>query len=365
MDLYVYNNNFEFLGIIDTYSSFIWTRNYNKSGTFELHLPLTMEHLNLLMKNNIICKKDNIEEAAYIEYRELGQNENGEEEIIIKGYFIGNWLKRRITWGKQIQNGRAETVMKNYVDLNCITPVLIDRKIPNLILSEDKGLTPIINYNSLYKTLNEEIEYISNFTGLGWKIDFKPSISQYIFNVYQGKDLSINQDINPPAIFSMEFENILKQRYVESLNNYCNVALVAGEGEDENRKTVTVGNVSGFDRFEMFVDARDINSKGENNTVIPEEQVTKMLIDRGNSKLTETTEVKTFDANVNVRSNLIYKKDFDLGDMVTITNKKWGITIDTRITTIEEVYEEKGFDIRVNFGNNIPTLLDKIKQRMR
>jgi len=42
-----------------------------------------------------------------------------------------------------------------------------------------------------------------------------------------------------------------------------------------------------------------------------------------------------------------------------------GYTIDTRITAIEEVYEQNGFDIRVNFGDKIPTLIDKIKQKLR
>ena len=89
-----------------------------------------------------------------------------------------------------------------------------------------------------------------------------------------------------------------------------------------------------------------------------------MLKSRGQSKLAENTEVKTFDSKVNVNSNLTYKTDFDLGDIVTCTSKKWGVTIDARITEIEEVYEQ-GFDINVIFGNNAPTLIDKIKQVVR
>ena len=46
-------------------------------------------------------------------------------------------------------------------------------------------------------------------------------------------------------------------------------------------------------------------------------------------------------------------------------DKKWGITIDTRITEVEEVYESNKVEINVTFGNNIPTLIDKIKMKMR
>jgi hypothetical protein len=86
-----------------------------------------------------------------------------------------------------------------------------------------------------------------------------------------------------------------------------------------------------------------------------------MLADRGSSKLDEMREIQTFDSTVNLNSNLMYKQDFDLGDIVTCTSKKWGLTLDTRITEVIEVYEEKGPSVSVTFGNNIPTFIDKIK----
>lgn len=90
-----------------------------------------------------------------------------------------------------------------------------------------------------------------------------------------------------------------------------------------------------------------------------------MLNDRGNNKLAETKEIQTFDSKINLTSNLVYKTDYDLGDIVTCTSKKWGITINSRITEIEEIYEEKGLSINATFGNNVPTLIDKIKQQIK
>lgn len=48
---------------------------------------------------------------------------------------------------------------------------------------------------------------------------------------------------------------------------------------------------------------------------------------------------------------------------VTIQNDRWGLVLNTRITSVEEVYENDTVDIRVNFGSNIPTLIDKIQQK--
>ncbi|HEX9062630.1 MAG TPA: siphovirus ReqiPepy6 Gp37-like family protein [Clostridia bacterium] len=364
MEIYVFNTNFNFQGIVDNFSSFTWTRKYYSAGEFELHVPLTSDNLTLLSIGNIICKKDNKDEAAYIEYRELGQSE-GIETLIVKGFFLSKWFSRRITWNMQIQNIRAEVAMKNYVNLNCISSSITERNIPNLVVSVDKGLTPVVSYSSIYKSLYEELSNISRLSDLGYRIIFKPSTKQYIFDVNSGRNLTVNQSTNSPAIFSINFDNVLEQTYTDSTNNYANTALVGGQGEDINRKLVTVnGNNSGLNRFEIFVDASDIGNDADGNP-LPDATVTSLLTDRGNQSLSDMKENQTFDAKINVNSNLRYMNDFDLGDIVTVTNQNWGITLDTRITTIEEVYENNGLDIRVTFGNNIPTLIDKIKQKIK
>lgn len=64
-------------------------------------------------------------------------------------------------------------------------------------------------------------------------------------------------------------------------------------------------------------------------------------------------------------ARLLYGRDYDLGDMVTLQNKDWGITMDARITAVKEVYEAgRSPRIELTFGNDRPTLIDKIKQEM-
>lgn len=149
----------------------------------------------------------------------------------------------------------------------------------------------------------------------------------------------------------------MEQEYTDSSNNYRNVALVAGEGEGVDRKKVTIGEGVGLDRYELYVDARDLQKEE-----MTEAEYRNKLIDRGNSKLSEHKDIQTFDSKINLNSNLKYKVDFDLGDKVTCVSKKWGVTIDTRITEIEEVYEESGKQVNVTFGDSLPTLIDKLKE---
>ena len=56
--------------------------------------------------------------------------------------------------------------------------------------------------------------------------------------------------------------------------------------------------------------------------------------------------------------NFKYKRDYDLGDIVTVNKKAWGIKMEKRITEIQEVYENGGFQIVPTFGNPLPDTVD-------
>lgn len=359
MELYIFDRELNFKGLLEGHSSLRWVRKHAKCGEFELHCGLTPETLELLKRNNVIWKKDDLE-AGYIEYRNITQDQEGKEVLIVKGKFLTGYLNRRIIWGNENINTTSELAIRDLVNKNCINPTDLNRKINLLQLGELKNYTKNINYQVSYKNLLDEIEGIANTNELGIRTLIDAANKKIIFDIYEGLDRTAGQGVNAPAIFSKEFENILEQEYTDSLNNYRNVALIAGEGEGAARQLVAVGEGTDLDRFEMFVDARDLQKESKTT-----QQYKELLESRGNTKLAEQKEIKTFDSKINLRSNLIYKEDFNLGDIVTCTSKKWGITIDTRITEIEEIYEQNGFNVNVVFGNNIPTLIDKIKQVVR
>lgn len=367
MEIYIFNEELDFVGVIDSFISFRWVRRYHKSGEFELHLSLTYESLKMLKEDYILWKKDDLE-AGVISHRELKQDTKGDEILVVKGSFLTGYLGKRIIWGTENLNTTAELAMRNLVDKNCINPVDVNRKIPLLSLPEAEDFPHLLNKQVSYNNLLDELESISLSSGLGFRILIDVRLKKLNFDVYEGRDLTVNQKINPPAIFANEFENVFEQEYIESNNNFKNVALIAGEGEGVNRQLVTVGDTNGLNRYELFVDARDlqstINENGEEVT-IPANEYKELLINRGNLKLLEHEKIETFESKINVLGNLRYKEDFNLGDIVTATNKRWGVTKDSRITEVEEVYEANKTSINVTFGSPIPTIVDRIKQEVR
>jgi len=365
VELYIFNKDLELKGILDTFTSLRWIRRYHKSGEFELHCALNSDTLNLLQRENIICKKGD-DEAGYIETRRLRIDSTGQELLEIKGKFLTSYLRRRINWGQLIFNGKTEELMRKLVNDNCISPT--NRALPNLILGSLKNFDDTIQYQDSYGNILDCLESLSNTSDLGFRNILDINKRKIIFEVYKGIDRTVDNGVIAPCIFSRDFENLLEQEYFDSLNNYKNTALIAGAGEGKDRKLTSIEEGQGLNRYELYVDARDLqNTKTVNNeeVSIPDNEYIPMLLQRGKEKLAECYEVQTFSSKINTQGNNIYKKDFDLGDIVTIVDKKWGIQVDTRITEVEEVYEGGKVEINPTFGNNIPTIIDKIKQVVR
>lgn len=359
VNIYVFDNELNLKGLVESYFSLIWTRRYSKVGEFELHCNLDSATVELLQKGNIIWKNDT-QEGGYIEHRHLLMDDEGNEIMIIKGKFLTGLLASRIIWGIESINTTSELAIRTLITNHVITPANLDRKINLLELGELKSYVDSIDYKTSYKNLLEEVEGIalSNELGIRSLLDFENK--KIVFDIYKGLDRTAGQDINPAAIFSKEFENVLEQEYTDSLENYKNVALVAGEGEGAARTLAVEGEGVGLDRQEIYVDARDLQK--ETMTTLDYE---KALKERGKLTLADFTKLETFESRVNLLSNLEYREDFNLGDIVTYTSKSWGITIDARIIEVVEVYEENGLSINLMFGDNIPTLTDKIKMVVR
>ena len=376
MELYIFNRDLELEGIIETFTSLRWVRRYYKTGEFELHCALNSDTLKLLQRDNIIYKKDDVE-AGYIETRQLKIGTDGQELLEIKGKFLTNYLDRRISWDRVNFVGRTEELMRKLVLDNIVNPSIASRKINNLILGDLKGFTEDIKYQNSFGNILEQLENTSNTSNLGYRNLLNIKDRKIIFDVYKGVNRTVNNGTIAPCIFSRDFENILEQEYFDSLNNYRNTTLIAGAGEGSTRKITSIEEGAGLDRYELYVDARDLQdtkqvekNDSEGNTItedtpIPWEEYEPMLLQRGKEKLSECEEIQTFDSKINTRGNNVYKKDFDLGDIVTVADKKWGLQLDTRITEIEEIYEGGKVEINPTFGNNVPTILDKIKRMVK
>ena len=337
----VYNQDYERIGFIESYSYLSWVRRYSSTGEFEL--KCAPENLSILSLGNIVSKAGDTE-AGIIETLSI---ESVEKEIItVKGRFSTSLLERRIIWNTESLNGDIGLVIGELISNHVINPKDENRKIENISYEE------IITGKSIegqisFKNLLETITAICSEGGIG----FKGSLTGngILYSLYLGKDL--------PFVFSREFENLLSQNYTDSIKDYANLAKVAGEGESLDRQIVIIGDSEGLERSEIFVDARDLAFSEYEN----EEKYLKALKQRGHEKLYERRKRESFDAVANTNSNLTYRVDYDLGDIVTVKSKLLNLSKRLRITEIIETYDESGLHIDLVFGDPLPTLGERLK----
>src|SRR5699024_7019316 len=180
------------------------------------------------------------------------------------------------------KSGSAETVMKHYVNKYFVKPTDWKRRIDNIVIAPDKNRGQKVSRELRFKNVADELEGISKESNIGWNVYVDIPNKLFVFDVVEPKDLSNNNDEgNTPVFFSPQFNNIENQTLVDSLNDYKNFGYIGGQGEGVERKIINIGDEKGLNRYEMFIDARDI---GESEAGIDEDEE-ESLTDRKSTRL--------------------------------------------------------------------------------
>lgn len=274
----------------------------------------------------------------------------------ISGYTLLHLLTQRITYPPSAPamshyrfHDRAETIICNLVKLNATNAAVANRNIPYLRVKESKRRGDVVYFQTRYDNLDEAITTLCEASGLGVSISLIPEEQELLFEVLEGVDRSANQTKRPPMIFNVDYDNVSNREFISDITEYKNTAIVAGQGEGVNRRIRYVGNEnSGMNRYELFVDARDI----EDDTALP---------DRGKSKLAECACSDTYSSEVDAAQ---YKTKWDLGDIVVTIDREYAVNINERIVEITEMFDENGYAISPTFGTTQKTILEKISGSM-
>ena len=333
MEALVLDTEFKAVGIMDSFESFIWTDRYSKCGDFEIYGPANTEALSLLQVDYYLWNKDS-EHAMIIEDIEINTDTEDGNYYTVRGRSLESILERRIIWTQTTIDGNLQNGIKKLLDDNIINPTDENRKISNFIFeeSDDENITTMtLDAQYTGDNLYETICSICDSNGLGFKITLRED-NHFIFKLYYGIDRSYNQIKNPYVVFSPNFNNIINSNYKETKSAYKNVGLVAGEGEGSSRKTVTVGNVSGLERREMFIDAGDISTNTGDKT-LSEKEYNSQLEERGNEELSDYQLIQSFEGEMETTQMFKLGEDYFIGDIVQTSNE-YGKEARSRVTEI-------------------------------
>ena len=323
MDFYVYDTDLNAVGIIDNYTSVIWTLRYNDTGDFEMYIRSTREMIDMCQIGRYIVRKSDNTMMIIKSVQQTRSAENG-DYITVTGVSIENLISQRICWNMTLLNGRAEECIYMLINDNCINPTHSARIIPKFKLLPIKHLTAEIELADFTGVnIFDVVKQICETAGYGFRITFDGG--ELAFEIYSGVDHSKNQTVNPYIIFDNEC--LSETNYKNDGTNYKNAARVGGSGENLNRVFVScaIGYNTGIDRFEMFVDNGS-------------ESDTDILTTAGFNALYEHKIVKTFDGEIS--DYYAYGVDYSLGDIVQIENDSVSAT--SRITEVIQSIDDSG-----------------------
>ncbi|MEF7566432.1 siphovirus ReqiPepy6 Gp37-like family protein, partial [Bacillus infantis] len=211
----VIDTDFNLVTEIDKYSSAMITRSWHGIGSMELRINRHIQGASFLKKGRLLIVGSSLNKVYMILHREIELNEEGKasENWLIKGFALKAITGQRIIIPPVNQthdsiSGDAETVFKHYVNNHIINPVDAGRKIDRVVNAANQNRGEEISWKARLTNLGEDLSSLSLTTGMGWNIALDYHSKQFVFDVAEGRDLTINQRENPPVVFSPHFETI-------------------------------------------------------------------------------------------------------------------------------------------------------------
>jgi len=338
MDFNVHDTNGVLIGIVESPTSAIWTRRYNKPDDFELYFPASVEALAMITDDCYITRVDR-PEVMVVEHVEIITDEEEGDYILIAGRGGESILERRIVLHQTRLSGRVDAAVHRLVIENAVVPDDADRALP-ILMPTPNILAASIAAQYTGTNLLEAVQEICKAYGIGFRaVVDNYSVVTPIIELLIGTDRSAGQTVNSPVIFSPEYDNLLSSNYVLDTSKHKNVAIVAGEGEGTARKRAIYGSASGMQRRELYVDARDMST---NEGEISDADYTAQMLARGAEKIAEHAITESFDGEIDAASTYILDADYTVGDIVTVINV-YGIQKNVRITAIMESWDDAGY----------------------
>lgn len=256
--VYVLDENLEAIAVIDDYKSLIWAKRYNTVGDCELYVPATAENLDLLRTGRYLSRADD-DMVCQIRKLELTTDVENGNYFTVTAYDVKRWLDQRIIWETQTVDGNLEDFIRTLVDGALGETADTRRQMldgnGNLIfhLGQAAGFTDVLTEQLSYKNIGEKVrEYCQQHE---WGYSLVSGEEGFYFTLYQGADRTNT------VVFSENYENLSASVYSEDQTKMGNVAICAGEGEGSSRARGVSGFAEGVERFEIFVDSKDVSNQ--------------------------------------------------------------------------------------------------------
>lgn len=362
-DVVVLNRQYEVIGVVDDYSSLIWTERYYQYSDFEIETAATNAHLAIYVKGNYIHKKDS-DRLMIIESVEYNSSAEEGRQLLVSGKDLTYLLYRRYIWKDTVLNEYAKDEdedthvniplvngITTILNENVVSPSKANRKIPEIKIGTfDSSTSSILMKGEHQYSFNDNVydvvEELTTLHHVGFAILFTAD-AVFTFTMYKGVDRSYEQTNNQVVVFSPDFGNIISSKKLDTFEDYANAALVAGEKRTESKTvdgttqsrdlqyTVELeGSETGMDRFETYIDQTSLKMYINDIEVPPDKYKNRLKIN-GEEELAKKKQKSIIEAELDFNGQFKYGKDYFLGDIVEVEDD---LQRSTKVRIVEVVY---------------------------
>lgn len=371
----ILDRNFKRLDILRRYTFSQYNMKFRGIGTFTVNAPLELntiflnreEQYYLLFNGNVHPVVGKVEDVKK-------ESEDEENKLIITGRLALFILTKRIVSDTINTSGTTLEHMEKLVTENILKvknnryiPITIDDSAvnKNKLSKVDRQVTGGYIWDEFEELLEQDkigVELYPNIVPTYSVNDIDSNILDWTLKFSSGIDRTKgNVDGNIPVIFSQQLSNINRVDYERNVENHCNIAYVAGEGEGSNRKWFEIPinqeesqETKGWERSELWIDARDIQSEDDDGNQLTDEQYNALIKQRAKEKAVENDIQESYEATVITKNKrYVYGKDYFLGDFVTVVDTQLGLEFDVQIIGImfSKQDTEEIADIELQYGN--------------
>lgn len=371
--------------IISDYTSIIWNTEYFGTGDFKMTIPATEKNINIVKSpdNEYISRPDD-ENIGVIE-RVLLKRGRDNPEIEVSGRFIKSLLERRIVGRANVLVDDISSGKETYFCERIRSGSRVDSEILRIVnsdIGETAGTHRSVSFIKLAPAPNIQIFFPSDrqstgsslldFTdsileefGLGAKMILDFETKNFLYKIYKGENrYKDNLDGNRPIIFSPKLSNFINTERLKDSSGYKNAALIGGQGEGVDRFYAGRGwdgvqdmtyVYSGIKRREMFIDARDVSQTYiddyGNEHSYSDLQYRDVLAERGKNYLSEAIVEESYSGEANpAASDYEYKKDYNVGDLITVVDEEGSEFISRILSVTESQDSDNGYTVFPKFG---------------
>ncbi len=317
---------------------------YCDCGEFEIYIPASKELVELFQGEVLFTRADS-EITMVLEKIQLTTDAENGDYLIVSGRSLESILSRRVVHKQTTLEGTLADGVRKLLNDNLINPPKSesDRIITNIKIGNINQFTDDLYKQITGENLLDVFIDICTAYGLGFKLNNKRNINEFVFSLYKGADVS---DV---VVFSPKFGNLSKTEYSFDYSQSPNLIYVAGQGEGADRiivgyeaDEISLENLEGLSRKEYWFDQRDCSTNS--STPIHDTFYLQLLHTKGKEKYQELKPVVNYSGEILDNGMYKYGVDYSLGDTVLIEND-YGIKAKATIVEITEVEDENGYKI--------------------